>query len=80
MEFRADSRTACVNTGILEKRLCLGDRHRALLAIRSFIITELAMGEAQEGIRNKQSVRLLRVVRDSYEARICATEARSPVG
>ena len=41
MEFRAEtvySRTASANTGILEARLWLGDRDRALLAIASFII------------------------------------------
>jgi hypothetical protein len=41
MEFRAEtaySRTASANTGILEVRLWLGDRDRALLAIASFII------------------------------------------
>jgi len=41
MEFRAEtvySRTASANTGILQARLWLGDRDRALLAIASFII------------------------------------------
>jgi hypothetical protein len=41
MEFRAEtvySHTASANTGILEARLWLGDRDRALLAIASFII------------------------------------------
>ena len=44
MEFRAEtvySPTASANTGILEARLWLGDRDRALLAIASFIIHRL---------------------------------------
>jgi len=41
MEFRAETvhaRTACPNSGVLEARLRLGGRHRALLAIATFIV------------------------------------------
>src|SRR6266478_2302073 len=55
MEFRAEtvySRTAYANTGILEARLWLGDRDRAVLAIASFIIHK-RVGRTAEDLRGQ---------------------------